>query len=137
MKRFAFPEIGVPKQRYNPSLVRAQCARLCRGFSQRIIVTSPLHPLVPWSLSELLSRLSRVSPLGGWIPKAGRRHVKPGVRLLPSESPRGVEGQARSSLQREYVTPSVGPGSGARARSPRPALLLFAELCGWDLVSTG
>lgn len=141
MKCFAFPEIWVQKQRYHPSLARAQCASLCRGFSHVTLLyhchmPPTSNPPVPRSLSELISCLSRVSPLGRWIPKAGKRHVIPRVRLLPSGSPRGVEGQARSSLRREYGTLSVGPGSGATARSLRPAMLLFAEHCGWDFVST-
>lgn len=56
MKRFAFPEIWVQKQRPHPSLARAQCASLCHGFRQSTIMplshappplSPPPHPPVP------------------------------------------------------------------------------------------
>lgn len=141
MKCFAFPEIWVQKQRYHPSLARAQCASLCRGFSHVTLLYHchmPPHlqpPSAPVPLrADILPQQGQ--PIRTLDSQSREAAVKSRVRLLPSGSPRGVQGQARSSLRREYGTLSVGPGSGARARSLRPAMLLFAELCGWDFGST-
>lgn len=127
------------KAKISPILARAQGASVswlqpCHIMVPLLSHAPHLLPPVPRSLSELISCLSRVSPLGRWIPKAGERHVEPRVRLLPRGSPRGVKAWCVPLCGKN--APSVGPGPGAEARSLRPAMLLSAQLCGWDFVST-
>lgn len=119
---------------------------------QRVVAsaTSHLVPLLshapyppppgPRSLSERISCLSRVSPLGRWIPKAGERNVEPRVRLLPRGSPRGVQGLVRSSLRREC--PLCGPRARGRSQEPQTChaalrSTLWQGLCVYRRIKAG
>lgn len=138
MKRFAFPEIWVQEPRYHPSLARAQCASVCCGFSHVTLLYHchmPSYPLPsePWSLSELIHCLSRVSPLGRWIPKAGER-------LLPTWSAR--LGAFLSAERMQNSVPLCGPRARGRSKEPQTChaalrSTLWLGLCVYRLIKSG
>lgn len=122
MKHFAFLEIWVQKQRHHPSLARAQCASLCHGFSQKLLYHCQMpphfHPPVPQSLSELMSCLSRVGPLGRWIPTAGSGMWNPGALAAQWEPTWSGRPGAFLSVERIRY-PLWGPRVRGQSKEPQ------------------
>lgn len=146
MKCFPFLEIWVQRQRYHPSLVRAQCANFCHTKAKYMVSTSvreffliPLSCVTP--SDSITLRVDILPPqnqpvirIAGFL-KLGKQHVKPRMCLMLSRSPSGVESQAELLYAERIICHPLeaAPDSGVRARSLRPAVLpltgLWLQLC--------